>query len=136
MFLTPVSYQEVFNCIMNLSNSRSIGADCIAPEIIKANAALLCDKLVHIFNLSFVQGIFPQLLKRAIVVPIYKSGLRTDPSNYRPISVLTVFSKLLEKLFYNHLISLSMSITYCTVTNLVLERINLLLLLLPMSFLV
>jgi hypothetical protein len=103
--ILSVTYQEVFNCIMNLSNSRSIGADGIAPEIIKANAALLCDKLVHIFNLSFVQGVFPQLLKRAIVVPIYKSGLRTDPSNYRPISVLTVFSKLLEKLFYNRLIS-------------------------------
>jgi Reverse transcriptase (RNA-dependent DNA polymerase) len=105
LFLTPVTWQEVFNCIMSQSNSRSAGADDIAPEIIKTNAALLCDKLVHIFNLSFVQGVFPQLLKRAIVVPIYKSGLRTDPSNYRPISVLSVFSKLLEKLFYNRLIS-------------------------------
>jgi hypothetical protein len=81
MFLTPVSYQEVFNCIMNLSDSRSVGAGGIAPEIIKANAALFCDKLVYIFNLSFVQGVFSQLLKRAIVVPIYKSGLCTDPCN-------------------------------------------------------
>jgi hypothetical protein len=67
MFLTPVSYQEVFNCMMNLSNSRSVGADGIAPEIIKTNAALLCDQLVYIFNLSFVQGVFPQLLKRALL---------------------------------------------------------------------
>ncbi len=105
MFLIPVTHSEVFNCFLSLSNSRSVGADGLAPEIIKANAALLCDQLVYIFNLSFTQGIFPGQLKRAIVVPIYKSGVRTDPSNYRPISILTVFSKLLEKLFYKRLIS-------------------------------
>jgi hypothetical protein len=101
MFLFPVTQSEVFNCFLSLSNSHSVGADGLAPEIIKANAALLCDQLVLIFNLSFTQGIFPGQLKRAIVVPIYKSGVCTDPSNYRPISILTVFSKLLEKLFLN-----------------------------------
>jgi hypothetical protein len=54
--------------------------------------------------LSFAQGVFPDLLKNAIVIPIYKGGSHMDPSNYRPISILTLFSKLLEKLFYNRLL--------------------------------
>ena len=48
---------------------------------------------------------FPNLLKNAIVVPIYKNGKRDDPNNYMPISILTTFSKVLEKLFYSRFIS-------------------------------
>jgi hypothetical protein len=61
--------------------------------------------LVHIFNLLFSQGVFPKLLKNSIVVPIHKGGAHIDPGNYRPISILTTFSKLLEKLYYNRLMS-------------------------------
>jgi hypothetical protein len=66
---------------------------------------LIANQITYIFNLSFSQGLFPQLLKSAIVTPIHKSGSKLDPGNYRPISILTLFSKLLEKLFYNRLIS-------------------------------
>ena len=61
--------------------------------------------LVHICNRSFVTGIFPSELKIANVVPIYKSGDEMVFSNYRPVSVLPVFPKLLERLVYNRLIS-------------------------------
>ena len=59
--------------------------------------------LVIIFNKSFEEGRFPELLKIARVIPIFKREERTDPSNYRPISLLSVFDKLLEKLMYNRL---------------------------------
>ncbi len=62
---------------------------------------LLAAPLTYIFNLSFLHGIYPSQLKKAIVVPIFKSGQATDPGNYRPISILTSFAKLLEKFFYN-----------------------------------
>ena len=70
--------------------------------------------MTHIFNLSFTQGVFPKLLKRSVVVPIYKGGCHLDPSNYRPISILKIFSKLLEKLYYNRLMSF---INYSNILN-------------------
>ena len=60
--------------------------------------------LAHINNLSFVTGIFPDELKISNVVPIYKAKNEKEFSNYRPVSVLPVFSKLLERLMYNRLI--------------------------------
>ena len=75
------------------------------PLIIKQNASLICKQLAHIYNLSLKQGIFPKLLKNAIVIPIFKGGSHDDPSNYRSISILTIFSKVIEKLFIFRLIS-------------------------------
>ena len=60
--------------------------------------------LVHISNLSLSRGLFPNELKIANVVPIYKSGDEMEFSNYRPVSILPVFSKLIERLMYNRLI--------------------------------
>ena len=104
-FLFPISNNEVFNTIMSLSNSKSIGSDGLHPDIIKSNALLISSLLTYIFNLSFTQGIFTKLLKTAIITPIHKSGSQTDPSNYQPISILTTFSKIIEKLFLKHVIS-------------------------------
>ena len=54
--------------------------------------------------MSFTNGVFPNLLKSAIISPIYKGGNNCDAGNYRPISILNIFYKLLEKNFYNRLI--------------------------------
>jgi hypothetical protein len=54
--------------------------------------------LVHIFNLSFLSGIFPSKLKKAVITPLFKKNDKMNPSNYRPIALLSIFSKLLEKL--------------------------------------
>ena len=53
-------------------------------------------------NRSFIEGIFPKELKLARGVPIYKAGNSTSITNYRPISILTCFSKIFEKNIYNH----------------------------------
>ena len=105
MFLYPIKNDEIITAVVNLSNSKAIGTDDLMPLIIKQNASLICKQFVHIYNLSFNQGIYPKLLKNAIVIPIFKGGSRDDLSNYRPISILTIFSKLIEKLFLNRLIS-------------------------------
>ena len=60
--------------------------------------------LTHICNKSFISGLFPFEMKIANVVPIFKSGDDMVFSNYRPVSVLPVFSKSLERLMYNRLI--------------------------------
>jgi hypothetical protein len=64
---------------------------------IKISRNFIAEPLAHIFNLCLNSGVFPSALKTAIVIPIHKSGDKNKPQNYRPISILTHFSKLLEK---------------------------------------
>ena len=64
---------------------------------------VLCEPLKYLFNLSIVKGIFPDDLKIAKVTPIYKADNSSNISNYRPISVLPCFSKMLERIMYNRL---------------------------------
>jgi flagellin-specific chaperone FliS len=59
----------------------------------------------YLYNISFETGIVPDVLKISRITPIYKNGTCTDPFNYRPISILSPFSKILEKLMYEQLIS-------------------------------
>ena len=59
--------------------------------------------LLHIFNQSLQSGIFPDNLKIARVTPLFKKGSNSELVNYRPISVLPCFSKILEKIMCNHL---------------------------------
>ena len=63
----------------------------------------LCERLKYLFNLSIVKGIFPDDLKIAKITPIYKPDNSSNISNYRPISVLSCFSKMLEQIMYNRL---------------------------------
>ena len=58
-----------------------------------------------IINDSFLSGIFPNKLKIAKVIALYKKDSRDNPTNYRPISLISVFSKLIEKIMYKHLYS-------------------------------
>ena len=60
---------------------------------------------MHIFNLSFLTGIIPNALKIARVTPVYKANNKENFSNYRPISVLPCYSKILEKLTYKRAIT-------------------------------
>ena len=61
--------------------------------------------LRHICNTSLGQGIFPDEMKIARIIPLFKSGDKQNVSNYRPISLLPQFSKILEKIFYNRLMN-------------------------------
>jgi hypothetical protein len=90
---------------LSLTTKNSCGFDELSTSLIKPVIHLLLKPLTHIFNLSFRTGTVPQKLKIAKIVPIYKNGDRSLPINYRPISLLPTFSKLLEKLMYERLMS-------------------------------
>ena len=74
-------------------------------SIIKESICSISDPLTHIFNLSITSGIVPTEPKTARVIPLFKTDDKSLISNYRPISVLPSFSKILEKVVYNRLIS-------------------------------
>lgn len=95
--------QEVSSILSNLDNSSSTGWDNISTKFLKSNRQSLVPILTHIYNICFSKGVFPNAFKLAIVHPIFKSGNKDEISNYRPISVLTTLSKILEKLLNSRL---------------------------------
>ena len=79
------------------------GTHCKANHLLRIGLPIISDPLCDIFNLSIAIGFFPGTWKIARVTPIFKSGKTDDRSNYRPISVLPVFSRIFEKLIFNQL---------------------------------
>lgn len=78
--------------------SSGAGLDRILPAKMKAVADDISHVLAHIINTIFKSGVFPSELKRGKIVPVFKKGDRNVLSNYRPITILPFFSKLIEKL--------------------------------------
>ena len=103
-FFKPCTQKEIVNIVLSLKNGKSPGFDEIDAVPVKRVIHILCVPLCAIFNLSLTVGIVPDSLKIAKVTPIYKSGTKDDMSNYRPISVLPLFSKILERCVFNRVI--------------------------------
>lgn len=103
--MLPTDVYEVRNEIKNLKEDALGGPDNIPSKIIKKISHTIEDILVSLINNSLKTGIFPEQLKRARVTPIFKGGNSSDPSNYRPISVLNQFSKIFEKIIASRLLS-------------------------------
>ena len=100
--LRPISLQECEKLISSLKNTKS-GLNSIPVKILKQFKSEISKPLSLLINLSLSKSVFPNVLKIARVTPIFKKGNDTDPSNYRPISCLPIFSKLLEKFVVNQL---------------------------------
>lgn len=95
MVVPLLTTQDLSNIIKKLKNKNS-HINEIAVSVIKRNFKLFSPPLTFLFNLSAESGAFPNKLKTAVVTPIYKSGPKDDIKNYRPISQLSVFSKIFE----------------------------------------
>jgi len=105
IILDDVTEDEVTTAIKTLKNSSSPGIDQIKPVSVKEISGLICPLITHLINRIFATGCFPKTFKTAIVTPVNKSGDFTNITDYRPISVLSTFSKLVEKVLYNKLYS-------------------------------
>lgn len=104
MYARPATEREISKIIDNLKNS-ACGTDQFKRKVIKEVKAQLIQPVLHLVNLSLKSGIFPEKLKDAVITPVFKKGSKELIGNYRPISVLNVFSKILEKVMYERLIS-------------------------------
>ena len=89
----------------DFKTSNGYGTDFISVFFLKVDIAVLAPSLAQLFNLPLSTGRFPDSWKIARVAPIHKIGPKDDRSNYRPISVLSVISRLFEKLVFGRLYS-------------------------------
>ena len=96
--LEPIALDEISKIIKSMKNKKSTGHDGINNEILKCCSPVIEPYLVEAFNDSIQCGIFPDCLKVAKVIALYKKGDRTNPENYRPISLLPSLSKVFEKI--------------------------------------
>ena len=103
MYIKPVTCEEMKKIISKL-NEGAPGYDEVTAKCIKCVSENIIDPLVYLSNLSFNDGIFPCELKIAKVCPLYKAKDPMIFSNYRPISLLPIFSKIFERLMYNRLL--------------------------------
>lgn len=101
MFLGPCLSNDIVSCINTLKNSSSTGYDEFSTKVIKYVAPIIAPVLSHIFNLCVDNGLFPDKLKISTIRPVHKKGRRDNMSNYRPIALLSIFSKVFEKIIYN-----------------------------------
>ena len=98
-----VSESKILKYLNSLSPNKATGLDGVPSRFIKDCASIIAGPLSHIINLSIIQGSVPDDLKSARVVPLYKKNDKTDVGNYRPVSILSVVSKVLERVIYDQL---------------------------------
>ena len=101
MYMTPTTKVEIEKLIDNLPNKTSKGHDDISNVLLKRIKHVISVPLEQIFNKSIEEGIFPEEMKKADVIPLFKSKEKFLVNNYRPISLLVTISKLLEKIVYS-----------------------------------
>ena len=100
-FVNPTDKTEIENVISSLDSNKSVGPNSIHTKILKLLKNDISSQLFEMFNISFSSGIFPSILKTAMVIPIHKNNSKLYFSNYRPISLLSNTEKILERLMYN-----------------------------------
>ena len=98
LYLCKCFTVTIETALQNLKGKNSAGIDKISTNLLKFMTPTIITPLTHVLNLSFKSGYIPTYLKTAVVKPIFKKGKMDQFTNYRPISLLSSFSKLLEKI--------------------------------------
>ena len=98
--LYEVDEETVLKHLLSLKTNKAIGLDNISARLLKCGARAICPSITKLLNLSIRTGNFPEIWKCSKVAALFKTGDRTNASNYRPISILPTMSKILEKVVH------------------------------------
>ena len=102
-FFEPVISADIELEISLLPSNIAYGLYSCPVRVLKCAKNIISPPLAELINLSVQTGKYPSKLKHAKIIPVYKGDDETDPSNYRPISLLSVFNRIFEKTMYNRL---------------------------------
>ena len=94
LVITPTDVADQFS---NLNISKAYGPDGLRPKMLKQLEPAICFPMLQLFKASIEQNTVPRIWKCANVIPIHKKGDKSDPTNYRPVSLLATTGKMLEK---------------------------------------
>ena len=103
-FLSPTNIDEILNEIKKLNPKKSCGPDNIGAKVIKLCPKIFAENLSIIYNKTIEIGKYPMALKVANIIALFKKGDKYQPNNYRPISLLSCFNKIFEKLLCKRLV--------------------------------
>ena len=103
LYLNEVDPGELRKIISGLDTGKSGDIYGITPYLLKLGCEEILDQLTFLFNRTFIDGVFPSVLKLAKIVPIHKGDSKLLMSNYRPIALLPIFGKILEKLMHSRI---------------------------------
>ena len=105
MHFTEITSDDISKIVFELKLGKSIGHDGISAPILKWSIPIVSTHLTDFFNKCVEKGIYPNMLKIVKVTALHKGGNKSDPDNFRPISVLTQINKVFEKLIHKRLLS-------------------------------
>ena len=100
--IAHVSNEEILDVINSLAN-KSTGPSSIPLKLLHLIPDLIIIPLAYIISMSLLTGEYPDLLKLVKVIPIFKGGETQDVNNYQPISLLSIFDKIIEKIMHKRL---------------------------------
>ncbi len=103
----------IFGALTELKNGKASGPDRITVGLVRDASEIIALLLTLIYNSSLTTGVSPDVWKAARVTPISKSGVRSDVTNYRPISVLSIFARILGKIVHDQLIDYFKKRNHC-----------------------
>ena len=103
LFLCPITKLEIEDIIDSLNSSKASGPFSIPIKLLKLLRSIVSDPICLLINDSFLRGQFPDKLKLAKTMPLHKKGSTLNMNNYQPISLLSVLSKIYEKIMYARL---------------------------------
>ena len=116
-YLQPITTDDILLEIKRLKHNKSPGHDFIGSKVVKQCPEIFAMNLAKIYNWGIENGKYPDDLKIAKVITLYKKGVKFDPNNYRPISLLSLFEKYLKRYFAGGWFHYLSRIRYCIVTN-------------------
>lgn len=116
LYMAPTTPYDVFLIINDLKNTNSTGYDNINTKTVKHVSHIIASPLSHIINLCISEGVFPEKLKTTIIKPLFKKEDRENVECYRPIALIPIFSKIIEKVIYNSIYQ------YCETNNILVPQ--------------
>ena len=105
ILLMEIDHKSVWKKLLKLKTTKSAGPDGIHPRVLKETAETIAPTLAAIYNKSLSESHIPAAWKEGLITPIHKKGNKTQPSNYRPISLMSVAGKIMESLIRDQLVS-------------------------------